>query len=61
MLPLVMQSGLLADSAISQQKSRKELLTGSWTIVSNDNVSPDGTKRQIFGPNPKGIFVLGAD
>ena len=34
---------------------------GTWTIVSNDNVAPDGTKRQIFGPNPKGIFILGAD
>ena len=52
---------LLPNSAASQQRSLKEQLVGSWTIVSNDNVAPDGTKRQIFGPNPKGIFILGAD
>jgi hypothetical protein len=51
----------LPDSAISQQQSLKEQLVGSWAIVSNDNVAQDGTKRQIFGPNPKGIFILGAD
>ena len=51
----------LPHSAIGQQKSLKEQLVGNWSIVSNDNVAPDGTKRQIFGPNPKGIFILGAD
>jgi Lipocalin-like domain len=29
--------------------------------VSNDNVAPDGTKRQFFGPNPKGIMILDAN
>ena len=57
----VMSLALLPDRATSQQKSLKEQLVGSWAIVSNDNVAPDGTKRQIFGPNPKGIFILGAD
>jgi Lipocalin-like domain len=52
---------LLPGSAVSQQKSLKEQLVGSWTLVSNDNVNPDGTKRQIFGPNPKGIMILDAD
>jgi hypothetical protein len=52
---------LLPDSAVSQQKSLKEQLVGNWTIVSNDNVAPDGTKRQLFGPNPKGIMILSAD
>jgi hypothetical protein len=52
---------LLPNSVASHQKSLKEQLVGSWTIVSNVNVAPDGTKRQIFGPNPKGIFILGAD
>jgi hypothetical protein len=57
----IMGLALLPDSAVSQQKSVREQLIGSWAIVSNDNVAPDGTKRQIFGPNPKGLFVLGAD
>jgi len=52
---------LLPGSAGSQQKSLKEQLVGTWAIVSNDNVAPDGTKRQIFGPNPKGIMILAAD
>ena len=47
---------LLPGSAVSQQKPLKEQLVGTWTIVSNDNVAPDGTKRQIFGANPKGIL-----
>ena len=45
---------LLPNSAASQQRSLKEQLVGSWTIVSNDNVAPDGTKRQIFGPKQGG-------
>jgi hypothetical protein len=52
---------LLAGNAGGQQKSLKEHLVGTWTLMSNDNVSPDGTKRQIFGPNPKGIMILDAD
>jgi hypothetical protein len=49
---------LLPGSALAQQKPLKEQLAGTWTIVSNDNTAPDGTKRQLFGPNPKGILVL---
>ena len=49
---------LLPDNAFAQQKSLKEQLVGTWTLVSNDNVAPDGTKRQLFGPNPKGYMVL---
>ena len=57
----IMGLAWLPGSAISQQKSLKDQLIGSWSIVSNDNIAADGTKRQIFGPNPKGIFVLSAD
>ena len=49
---------LLPGAALAQQKPLKEQLAGTWTIISNDNVAPDGTKRQLFGPNPKGILVL---
>src|SRR5262245_11529038 len=52
--------GLLSTVAVSQQKSLKEQLVGTWTLVSNDNVNSDGTKRQIFGPNPKGIMIIDA-
>jgi len=52
---------VLPDIAVGQQKSLKEQLAGTWRIVSNDNVAPDGTKRQLFGPSPKGILVLAAN
>jgi Lipocalin-like domain len=52
---------LLPTGASSQQKTLKEQLVGTWTLVSNNNVAPDGTKRQLFGPNPKGILILAAD
>ncbi len=47
-------------TAVGQQKSLKEQLAGIWTPVSSDNVAPDGTKRQLFGANPKGILILDA-
>jgi len=52
---------LLPGSTLGQQQPLKEQLAGNWTIISNDNVSPDGTKRHLFGPNPKGILVLAAN
>jgi len=51
----------LPGSAVSQQKLLKDQLVATWTLVSNDNVAPDGTKRQIFGANPKGILILEAN
>ena len=56
----VLGLALTSGSAVSQQKSLKEQLTGAWTLVSNDNVAPDGSRRQLYGPNPKGILILDA-
>jgi Lipocalin-like domain len=58
---IVLGLALLPGSAVSQQKPLKEQLVGTWMIVSNDNVAPDGTKRQIFGANPKGILMFEAN
>jgi len=52
---------LLPVSAVSQQKSVKEQLVGTWLQVSIDGTFPDGTKRQLFGPDPKGIVIYTAD
>jgi len=52
---------LLPGSAVSQQTPLKEQLVGAWTQVSIDATSPDGTKRQLFGPNPKGIVIYSSD
>jgi hypothetical protein len=51
---------LLSGSALAQQKSLKEQLVGTWTLVSSDNVGADGTKRQLFGAKPKGVLTLDA-
>jgi hypothetical protein len=42
---------LLPGSSVAQQKSLKEQLIGSWTLVSTDNV-------QQFGSNPRGMLVF---
>jgi hypothetical protein len=49
---------LLPGDAVGQQQSLKQRLVGTWTLVSNDNVASDGTKRQIFGPNPNGVMIF---
>jgi hypothetical protein len=45
-------------AAIGQQQSLKQQLVGTWTVVSSANTAPDGSKREIFGANPKGVLVL---
>ena len=52
---------VLAGDAPAQQKTLREQLVGTWMLVANDNVAPDGTKRQLFGPNPKGIVIYEAN
>jgi hypothetical protein len=56
----VLGLALVPSSAISQQKSLKDQLVGAWTLVSADNTAPNGTKRQGYGANPKGILILDA-
>jgi Lipocalin-like domain len=51
---------LLPSNAVSQQKSLKEQLVGVWTLAANEVIAPNGTKRQDFGANPKGILILDA-
>ena len=46
--------------AFAQQKTLKEQLVGAWTLVSNDTTLTNGTKREAFGANPKGILILDA-
>jgi hypothetical protein len=53
--------GLSASNSVAQQKSLKEQLVGTWTLVSSDQVRPDGSKLKQFGANPKGINVFNAN
>ena len=51
---------LLPGSAVSEERSLRDQLVGTWKIVSVDNTRPDGSIKQIFGPHPKGIAVFDA-
>ena len=53
--------GLSTSGSLAQQKSLKDQLVGSWTLVSSDQVRPDGSKLKQFGDNPKGINVFAAN
>ena len=55
---LCLAVGLSASNSLAQQKSLKEQLVGTWTLVSSDQVLPDGSKLKQFGANPKGINVF---
>jgi Lipocalin-like domain len=53
--------GQSASVSLAQQKSLKEQLIGTWTLVSSDQVRRDGSKLSRFGANPKGISVFDAN
>jgi hypothetical protein len=58
---LCLAVGLSARESLAQQKSLKEQLVGTWTLVSSDQVRPAGSKLKQFGANPKGINVFDAN
>jgi hypothetical protein len=51
---------LPAGDAAAQQKSLKDQLVGTWTLVSVEDINPNGTKKQYHGANPRGILMLDA-
>jgi hypothetical protein len=38
--------------AVTQQKTLKEQIVGTWMLVSSDTVQPNGTRSPTFGPTP---------
>jgi Lipocalin-like domain len=58
---LCLAVGLSASASLARQKSLKEQLVGTWTLVSSDQVRPDGSNLKQFGANPKGINVFDAN
>jgi hypothetical protein len=50
---------LLPTHLHAQQGTLKDQLVGTWTIVSWEEIAPNGTKRQIA--NPKGFVIFGSD
>jgi hypothetical protein len=55
---LCLAVGSSASDSLAQQKSLKDQLVGTWTLVSSDQVRPGSSKLQQFGANPKGINVF---
>src|SRR5215469_5353931 len=51
---------LLPSNAVSQQKSLKDQLVGTWTVTSQEQVRKDGSKVERFSANPKGIAIFEA-
>lgn len=60
-LSTVFAFALLPGSAVSQQKSLKDQLVGSWAVTSWEQTYKDGRKDQAFGTNPKGINTFEAN
>jgi Lipocalin-like domain len=54
----VLGLALLPSGAIAQQKSLKEQVVGTWTLVSLADVQKDGSRVERFGRNPKGMLVF---
>jgi hypothetical protein len=47
--------------AATPPKSMKEAIVGSWSLLIDDAVKPDGSHTPNFGPNPIGLAMFGAD
>jgi hypothetical protein len=52
---------ILPGNAVSQQKTLKEQIVGSWTYALNETILPDGSRMQTFGPNQTGLVIFGGD
>jgi Lipocalin-like domain len=52
---------VLPGSVVAQQNTLREQLVGTWTLVSSDQVRPDGSKLKQFGANPTGVNVFDAN
>jgi hypothetical protein len=60
-VPMMLAAALvLPSSIVAQEITLKELL-GSWIFVSAQDVRPDGSKVDPWGPNPKGAAMFDAN
>ena len=55
---------LAATSLRADEKPRQApdaRFVGTWTLVSVDNIQPDGSRTQPYGPGPQGILMFDAE
>src|SRR4051812_43059500 len=50
--------GILQGDATAQQQSLKEQLLGTWMLAAWDQMSPDGSKFQKYGTDPRGFHIF---
>jgi hypothetical protein len=50
-----------AEKPATPPKPMKEAIVGTWSLLIDDAVKPDGTHAPNFGPNPIGVAMFGAD
>jgi len=58
--PGVRNAAAATSIAGAQQTTLKEQLVGTWTLVSTEDTAANGTKREPWGANPKGIHIFDA-
>jgi hypothetical protein len=46
--------------ASASKKSSTHKLVGTWTLVLVDNILPDGSRVELYGPSPQGILMFDA-
>lgn len=46
--------------ASASKKSPIYKLAGTWTLVLVDNILPDGSRVELYGPSPQGILMFDA-
>jgi len=54
---------IFAVTTLHAQENKKPLgdeLTGTWTLVSVDNIYPDGSRIHPYGDNPQGLLIFDA-
>jgi hypothetical protein len=44
--------------AVSQQKSIRDQLVGTWMLVVSESLRPDGSKVDEYGQDPKGTLIF---
>jgi len=54
------QNSAGATSKMMSSSPTQKLLVGTWTLELCDNILPDGTRIELYGPHPKGLLIFDA-
>ena len=54
-------ASLALAAAVAAAPSATPSLAGTWTLSAADDLKPDGTRVEAYGPHPEGLLFLGED